>query len=181
MKKATYAMLSLILAGMSSWLGAHCEIPCGIFGDQLRIQLLEEHIQTVEKSIKSIQELSAADPKNYNQLVRWIENKETHAEHIQETVCQYFLFQRIKPVEPADAEKFATYQKQLTLLHHMLVYAMKAKQSTDLANVEKLRELLRQFADSYFGPAEKAHLQSHAATSDPDGTQSRKAHQDHAK
>ncbi|MEE8359335.1 MAG: superoxide dismutase [Ni], partial [Candidatus Omnitrophota bacterium] len=41
------------------------------------------------------------------------------------------------------------YIEQLTLLHEILVYAMKAKQTTDLANVEKLRSLLGQFREAY--------------------------------
>ena len=38
---------------------AHCQIPCGIYGDEMRFQMLEEHITTIEKSMKLIGELSA--------------------------------------------------------------------------------------------------------------------------
>ena len=57
---------------------AHCEIPCGIYQDSLRIQMINEHIETIEKSMKMINKLSAEGEKNYNQLVRWIMNKEEH-------------------------------------------------------------------------------------------------------
>ena len=30
---------------------AHCEIPCGIYGDSVRIALLYEDIETIEKSL----------------------------------------------------------------------------------------------------------------------------------
>ena len=30
-------------------LTAHCEIPCGIYDDQLRLQLMREHVMTIEK------------------------------------------------------------------------------------------------------------------------------------
>ena len=39
---------------------AHCEIPCGIYGDSVRIALIYEHIETVEKSMNMINEISEA-------------------------------------------------------------------------------------------------------------------------
>jgi nickel superoxide dismutase len=77
-------------------------------------------------------------------------NKEDHANKIQEIVTQYFMTQRVKPLAP-DADDVAKekYVKQLTLLHEMLVYAMKAKQTTDTANTDKLRELVHDFSHLY--------------------------------
>jgi nickel superoxide dismutase len=136
---------------------AHCEIPCGIYNDELRAALLAEHIGTIEKSMKQIQELSQAGDKNYNQLVRWVQNKDHHADLIQDIVTQYFMTQRVKPADPKDAEATAKYVTQLTLLHQMLIAAMKAKQTTDLEHVAKLRDLLGQFKAAYFGPEAKGH------------------------
>ena len=70
---------------------SHCEIPCGIYGDETRFELLEEHITTVEKSMKMIDKLSKEKKKNDNQLIRWVSNKEKHAEYIQEIAYQYFM------------------------------------------------------------------------------------------
>ena len=120
---------------------AHCEIPCGIYDDPLRAKLIEEHTGTIEKSMKTIIALSKATPVDYNQLVRWIDNKDDHADKIQHIVSQYFMTQRIK----FDTKQYA---EKLKLLHKMLVYAMKCKQTTDLENVEKLRALLRTFKAS---------------------------------
>ena len=36
---------------------AHCEIPCVIYDDEMRIRIINEHIVTVEKSMKQIIEL----------------------------------------------------------------------------------------------------------------------------
>lgn len=129
---------------------AHCEIPCGIYGDSLRIQEIDEHITTIEKSMNQIKELSDASDKNYNQLIRWVTNKEEHAKKIQDIVSQYFLHQRIKPVEPSDTQQYEKYINRLVLLHKLQVYAMNAKQTTDLEFVEKLRNTLQQFEDAYF-------------------------------
>jgi nickel superoxide dismutase len=159
MRRTLAAIMTLALMSLSAAPAlAHCEIPCGIYDDQLRVQLLAEHITTVEKSMQQINELSAAQGAvNYHQLVRWIDNKEHHAGLIQEIVSQYFLTQRIKPADPADKAKSDLYLRQLTLLHQMLIQAMKAKQGTDLKTVETLRQLLADFNKAYFGDEEKAH------------------------
>ena len=133
----------------------HCEIPCGIYGDEMRIQMIEEHITTIEKAMKKIVELSNEKDKNYNQIVRWVMNKEEHADEIQEIVSQYFMTQRIKPVDGTTADNYEKYVKSITLLHKMLIGAMKAKQSTDLASVEKLKALLNDFSTAYLGEKSK--------------------------
>jgi nickel superoxide dismutase len=122
---------------------AHCEIPCGIYDDEMRIKIINEHIVTVEKSMKQIIELEKDEHHNSNQLVRWIMNKEHHADEIQEIVSQYFMTQRIK----LDMEN---YEKQLGLLHQMLIYSMKCKQTTDLNNVNKLKRIIDDFEALYF-------------------------------
>jgi len=60
------------------------------------------------------------------------------------------MAQRVKPVERTDGKKYNEYVEKLTILHEMLVYCMKAKQTTDLANVEKLRSCLSKFHKAYF-------------------------------
>ena len=123
---------------------AHCEIPCGIYDDGMRIKMMAEHISTIEKSMLEIVKLESSKPIVYNQLIRWVTNKEHHAQAFQEIVTQYFMTQRIKP----DSKD---YEKKIVLLHKMLVYAMKCKQTTDSANIAELRSLLDAFHDLYFG------------------------------
>jgi nickel superoxide dismutase len=151
--KKSILILSLLLVsfGFSKATFAHCEVPCGIYHDELRVELIKEHIQTIEKAMNQITELQSAETINYNQLVRWINTKEHHANLIQEVAEQYFLTQRVKFAEPDDTENYKKYVTQLTTLHELIVYAMKAKQTTDLENVEKMRASLSAFEDSYFG------------------------------
>ena len=141
-------MAIAIVAIGAARVGAHCEIPCGIYDDQLRADLIAEHTTTIEKSMKKIVELSKQNPVNYNQLVRWISNKEKHADEIQHLVTQYFMTQRLK----TDAKK---YSEKLAVLHKMLIYAMKCKQSTDVAHISTLRSLLKEFEILYFGHSDK--------------------------
>ncbi len=144
-----------VVALVGAWslkVSAHCEIPCGIYDDDSRIKLLNEHVTTIEKSMKEIEKLSAESPQNQNQIVRWVMNKEDHANQFQEIVAQYFMTQRVKPLTPDDdAAAKQKYVKQLTLLHEMLVYAMKSKQTIDTANTDKLRELVHDFSHVYSG------------------------------
>ena len=156
-KLTVMLILSIMFAFSTQKAYSHCEIPCGIYGDSLRIALLFEHIETVEKSMNMINELSKNDPTNYNQIVRWVTNKEEHASKIQELVSQYFLHQRIKMADPKDEDAYHQYLNRLELMHAMLVYAMKSKQSTDLANIAKLRETLTAFNKSYFLPMVHHH------------------------
>lgn len=146
MKKLFLAILAglLPLSVVVSTASAHCEIPCGIYDDQLRTQLIAEHATTIEKSMKQITALGQADPVNYNQLTRWVSNKEVHATEIQHIVSQYFMTQRLKPDQPK-------YAAKLTVLHKMLIAAMKCKQTTDPAHVSDLRKYLKEFEALYFG------------------------------
>jgi nickel superoxide dismutase len=112
--------------------------------------MIAEHITTIEKSMKQIAELSEAKKPNMNQIVRWVQSKDKHADDISHIVTYYFMAQRIKPVEKSEGKAYAKYVKKLTLLHEMLVYSMKAKQTTDLSNVEKLRTSLADFKTTYF-------------------------------
>ena len=148
---ATFGLTSgLILIVPQAY--AHCEIPCGIYNDALRIEMILEDCQTIEKSMGEIAALSTGGDKMNNQLVRWVSNKEVHANKVQDIVTQYFLTQRIKPGDDATA-----YQHKLTLLHGMLVEAMKCKQTINTTHVQNLRQLVESFKSAYFGPAEKEH------------------------
>ncbi len=142
------ATLALLLSGAPQLL-AHCQIPCGIFDDAARFASLREHVTTIEKSMKQATELSAEGKANFNQIVRWINNKDQHADELAEIVTYYFMAQRIKPADHEDEAAQKKYLLELTTLHKMLIHAMKAKQSTDLAHVEALRELIDSFERSY--------------------------------
>jgi nickel superoxide dismutase len=134
----------------TSFVFAHCEIPCGIYDDHARIHEIHEHITTIEKSMMKITELSKEEKVNYNQVVRWIQNKEQHAQKIQDTVNTYFMTQRIIPREPDASEMYKKYIQELTLLHKMLIAAMKSQQTVDLSYAKELHNLLDAFSRSYF-------------------------------
>ncbi len=157
--------LSLLLFFVSFFFAtksyAHCEVPCGIYNDQLRVQLLLEHFTTIEKAMKQINTLSKKESVNYNQLVRWINTKEEHANKIQHIVFQYFMTQRIKVKQPETPTAYNKYIRQLTLAHKILVTAMKTKQTTKVKHIETLRKTLHEFTEAYFNEADIKHLKEH--------------------
>ena len=78
-------------------------------------------------------------------------NKENHADQLSDIVTQYFMKQRISLPESGDAAAQEAYVHKLTLLHKLMVYSMKCKQTTDLDHVTHLREALTAFRTAYFG------------------------------
>ena len=161
----TLVICAVLLGSMGTRAWAHCQVPCGIYDDPARFVALEEHVTTIEKSMKLINELSAEKDKNYNQIVRWVNNKEHHADELTEIVTYYFLAQRIKPGDPADKAAAAKYLRELRICHEMIVTSMKCKQTTDVANCEKLRGLIKALHASYIGGQAKVeHSHKHLAS-----------------
>ena len=138
----------IALGGLAQMAAAHCEVPCGIYTDQLRFeQMLEDHT-TIAKAIAQIGELSEKDdPLSRNQLARWVSTKELHATHIQHVVAQYFLTQRIKPGTDAAGNK--TYVAQLMASHAVIRAAMKCKQTVDPASADSLKQAILDLHRAY--------------------------------
>lgn len=124
---------------------AHCQIPCGIYADDNVIDSMHTDWETIQKATAQIIELSKDPAKNVHQLTRWINNKESHAQAMQDKILNYFLAQRLK-LDDADKD---TYLKKLTLCHKIIVTAMKCKQSASKEAVETLHDLMHDFEDAF--------------------------------
>jgi len=140
--KVQLILAALLLALSTTFVHAHCQIPCGIYGDEARFDTMLEHTQTITKSMTEIKKL-AGDSASANQLARWVQNKEAHAQMIKDIVAEYFLAQRIKDSQ-------ADYTERLKLSHKIIVLAMKTKQSTDLAYATGLADAIKAFQAVYF-------------------------------
>ena len=112
---------------------------------------MEENITTIEKAMTQVIALTKEATPNYNQIVRWVMNKEKHAEELSDIVTYYFMAQRLPLVPKTDEKNYAAYQEKLELLHQLLFYTMKSKQSTDLTVIKTMRDLLKKFEEAYFG------------------------------
>ena len=157
MKKAVMSVVAAaVVLGAVRFAVSHCEIPCGIYNDKARVVLLKEHITTVEKSMKKL-----GEKESFNQMTRWVSNKEAHANEIQHIVTQYFMTQRVKVPADGDAAAEKKYVTQLTSLHKLLVAAMKMKQTTDPSHVAAAREHVQAFSGAYFSAEDLKHLHEH--------------------
>ena len=153
----TFAMSRTLLAFFASALlcstvYAHCQVPCGIYGDQLRFEKLLEDTKTIAKAQGQINELAPAakSGQDNNQLVRWVVTKEAHAGSIQNAIADYFLAQRIKSDSPR-------YTDQLKAAHAVTVAAMKCKQSTDAATASALEKAIHDLYRAYEGKEPDFH------------------------
>lgn len=122
---------------------SHCQVPCGIYDDNARVHSMLEDAATVAKATAQIAELTGkTTAQDANQLVRWISNKESHAQSVIESIAHYFLTQRVKPSQEDYAERLQKH-------HAIIIAAMKAKQSADPAAAEALTAAINEIAGYY--------------------------------
>ena len=112
---------------------AHCQIPCGIFHDDLVFKTLEQNIETLQKADQELRSSSLS----HNQSVRWILNKEDQSNQIAQTMLTYFLQQRVKLDDPKRAEK-------LDLISKIALQCAKVKQTTDAKEISMLGNEIQQ-------------------------------------
>ena len=149
MKKYLILLSLLLNIGL---LYPHCQVPCGIYDDAVRIVTIKEDFATISKAMVEIKTLSAKnDPQSLNQLNRWIVTKEEHATNIQKVVSDYFLTQRVK-------SKNKNYDRHLRFLHELLVSAMKCKQTVESKNIDNGLKSLDNFVNIYFDEHGLEHL-----------------------
>ena len=135
--------LTVFILGLPKFSYAHCQIPCGIYNDYARVQSMLEDAATIETSIKLIIELSGkSDAQSQNQLVRWVMNKEKHAQNIISTISDYFLTQRVKPNQKDYAERLIKH-------HAVIISAMEAKQNTDMKYAKALKDSIAALSPYY--------------------------------
>jgi len=128
---------------------AHCQLPCGIYSDNVRVVMMLEDVTTLEKSVAMLNELATKeDVQSKSQFARWVTNKEEHAQKIIDTISNYYLTQRVKSSQE-------DYVERLKAHHAVIVNAMKVKQNTDSKQVETLKESVQALLKYY--PAEHTH------------------------
>ena len=134
----------------------HCEVPCGIYSDQMRFEQMLEDTATIAKSIDNIAQVTESmkngsmTAKDVNQAARWVSTKESHATNTQHIIAQYFLTQRIKADNKA-------YQKQLATAHAVMVGAMKCKQDANPETAKALQKAIYDLYHAYEGKEPKFH------------------------
>lgn len=128
---------------MGPLLFGHCQVPCGIYDDANRVHQMLEDVSTITKAIHQIHELNdKPDVQSKQQLVRWVNNKEIHADKVIDTISNYFLTQRVKP----DSVDYLT---RLSDHHKVIIFSMKAKQKADASTAEDLKQAVEALSQYY--------------------------------
>ena len=141
----TFALIACSTLIVAKSVSAHCQVPCGVYGDQRRFETMLEDTMTIAKAIDQINELSTkSDGLSNNQLARWVMTKEDHASNTQKIIAEYFMKQRIK----ADSKDYMT---KLSSAHAVMVAAMKCKQTVDPASAKALNASILKFYEAYEG------------------------------
>lgn len=148
-KQSMMIAIFLCTLAWAALAGAHCQVPCGIYDDEGRIQQLLEDTTTIAKATAKIGELASEhDAQSMNQMIRWVTVKEQHATHIITTVAEYFLTQKVKPVA-AGSDGYEDYLASLADHHAVMVAAMKTKQKVDDGAVKTLQEAIEKLGTHY--------------------------------
>mmetsp|Transcript_10509 Transcript_10509/g.22809 ORF Transcript_10509/g.22809 Transcript_10509/m.22809 type:complete len:208 (+) Transcript_10509:104-727(+) len=115
----------------------HCQVPCGIFDDPVRVALIKEHAATIRKAVSQINNLAgeSPEPQDFNQAARWIAVKEEAASGIIDIVSTYMLCQRVKK---ASFETREEYLQALELHHILMQAAMLSKQTVSTTTCDAL-------------------------------------------
>eukprot|EP00554_Chaetoceros_debilis_P009430 CAMPEP_0194101738 /NCGR_PEP_ID=MMETSP0150-20130528/2425_1 /TAXON_ID=122233 /ORGANISM="Chaetoceros debilis, Strain MM31A-1" /LENGTH=205 /DNA_ID=CAMNT_0038788451 /DNA_START=1 /DNA_END=615 /DNA_ORIENTATION=- len=130
--------------------GGHCMVPCGIFDDPLIVAEIKQCIETIKKAMIQFKELEDGrgkpDAEGYNQMIRWCNTKEEHANKIINLVADYCLCQRVKK---DSFTKDGDYEEVLKNHHAVMQAAMKCKQTVDEAAVAALEHAFGDFSKVY--------------------------------
>ena len=143
--------LAILVLAPARHLAAHCEVPCGIYADQRRFEMMLENNKTIAKAIDELGKLAGhGDAQSINQMGRWVTTKEEHATDTQHIIAQYFMTQRIKADQPE-------YVKKLTAAHAVMVSAMKCKQAANPTTTKALEKAIYDFYRAYEGKEPQFH------------------------
>mmetsp|Transcript_18555 Transcript_18555/g.27655 ORF Transcript_18555/g.27655 Transcript_18555/m.27655 type:complete len:158 (-) Transcript_18555:1516-1989(-) len=122
----------------------HCQQPCGIYDDDRRVELLKTSVATIRKSVDEfVGHFGWESAIEANQAIRWILQKEKHADLIINELSEYWLLQRIKDTSD-------NYGEQLKVTHQLMVQSMKVKQTATSESVVLLENRLSSFIEQVY-------------------------------
>lgn len=106
-------------------LSAHCQMPCGIYHDDLVFSQIDQFVETMYKGLTVLSENKFASLHDKNEFIRWVYLKEKMCDDTADLFLTYFLQQKIKP----GAEDTV---KKVNSLHKLVFMLVGIKQHIDL-------------------------------------------------
>jgi len=129
MKQLVLAALALCLVSVEK-LEAHCQMPCGIYNDDMIYDYIDQYIKTMYKGVSVMNNSKFSNPQERNEFIRWVIEKEKKSDEIAAMITQYFLQQKIKGGEPDTAKRLAS-------AHNLLCTLVTIKQHSSTEFIEE--------------------------------------------
>ena len=130
MKSKIFLFNLIALCSVFQQGSSHCQMPCGIYHDDMVFDQIDQYVETMYKGISVINDSKFSTTKDRNETIRWVIQKEKASDEAAELITAYFLQQKIKPGEPDTV-------KRLTSAHLLLFQIVAIKQNVDLAMVKE--------------------------------------------
>lgn len=138
MKKLLFIAAAITILAHGN-LMAHCQLPCGIYHDEMVFEEIDQYVETTYKAISVMLENKFDTVVDKNQFIRWTMEKEESSNLVARRLMEYFLQQKIKPGnDPETTAKVAA-------VHRLLFGLVQIKQNVDLSLVKKFGEEWEQF------------------------------------
>ncbi len=138
MKRGWIAALALSSLFCGNILSAHCQMPCGIYHDDMVFDQIDQYIETMVKGISVMKDSKFETLRERNEFIRWVMTKDRLSDETAELITTYFLQQKIKPGEEDTP-------KRLEAAHRMLFLIVQIKQTPDIAIVKSFFEEWEKF------------------------------------
>lgn len=139
---------SALLIGIAAFichtgsLSAHCQMPCGIYHDEMVFNQIDQYIETMYKGITELKNSKFSNPLERNNFIRWVSLKDSASDEMANLITEYFLQQKIKPGEPDTT-------KRLVSAHKMLFELTAIKQNVDLKMIEDFADEWENFKQMF--------------------------------
>lgn len=138
MLKRSLAILTAFVCCYSGTLSAHCQMPCGIYHDEMVYDQLDQYVETMYKAVSVLEDSKFSTAREKNEFIRWVNQKEIQSDDAARLILTYFLQQKIKPGEADTA-------KRLESAHKLLFLIVGIKQNVDKHFVEDFNDEWEKF------------------------------------
>jgi nickel superoxide dismutase len=126
--KAACVFIFALLAQVNN-VQAHCQMPCGIYHDDMVFDLIDQYVETMIKAVSVLKNSKFETVREKNEFIRWVCEKEKESNDAAKLITTFFLQQKIKPGEADTA-------KRVESAHKLLCMLVSIKQNTDVKLVE---------------------------------------------
>jgi nickel superoxide dismutase len=145
-------LIAITFSSFNGNLNAHCQMPCGIYNDQMIYDQVDQYFETMAKAVHYLKNHNSNNLQDKNQFVRWILTKEKESDEVARTLTTFFLQQK---VSPSDEPETTALVKSL---HKLLFLLVQIKQTIDLEIVHEFGKEWDHFKQLFHPEMECHHV-----------------------